>query len=103
MINQAKSRLPKKTHLIANLPYWIKQHQSHHKYLRVHLDTCVDVNIMPKSVYQMMFNDPDVKHLADNDISLEVYVMPARIVGGRLLLKHTDETAMSEVAGQHRI
>ena len=73
VINQAKSRLPKKTHLIANLPYWIKQHQSHHKYLRVHLDTCADVNIMPKSVYQMMFNDPDVKHLADNDISLEVY------------------------------
>ena len=30
-------------------------------------------------------------------------VMPARIVGGRLLLKHTDETALSEVAGQHRI
>ena len=73
VINQAKSRLPKKTHLIANLPYRIKQHQSHHKYLRVCLDTCVDVNIMPKSVYQMMFNDPDVKHLADNDISLEVY------------------------------
>ena len=73
VINQAKSRLPKKTQLIANLPYWIQQHQSHHKYLRVHLDTCADVNIMPKSVYQMMFNDPDVKHLADNDISLEVY------------------------------
>ena len=73
VINQAKSRLPKKTHLIANLPYQIKQHQSHHKYLRVHLDTCADVNIMPKSVYQMIFNDPDVKHLADNDISLEVY------------------------------
>ena len=48
VINQAKSRLPKKTHLIANLPYWIKQHQSHHKYLRVHLDTCADVNIMQK-------------------------------------------------------
>ena len=73
VINQAKSKLPKKTHLISNLPYWIKQHQSHHKYLRVCLDTCADVNIMPKSVYQMMFNDPDVKHLADNDISLEVY------------------------------
>ena len=73
VINQAKSRLPKKTYLIANLPYQIKQHQSHHKYLRVHLDTCADVNIMPKSVYQMMFNDTDVKHLADNDISLEVY------------------------------
>ena len=72
VINQAKSRLLKKTHLIANLPYQINQHQSHHKYLRVRIDTCADVN-MPKSVYHMMFNDPDVKHLADNDISLEVY------------------------------
>ena len=30
-------------------------------------------------------------------------VMPARIVGGRLLLKHTDETALSEAAGQRKI
>ena len=72
-INQAKSKVPKKTHLIANIPYRIKQHQAHHKYLRVHLDTCTDVNIMPKSVYQMMFSDSDVKHLPDNDISLGVY------------------------------
>ena len=73
VINQAKSKVPKKTHLIANLPYRIKQHQAHHKYLRIRLDTCADVNIMPRSVYQMMFNDPGVKHLADNDISLGVY------------------------------
>ena len=41
----------------------------------------------------------------DTDLTfpLLVYVMPARIVGGHLLLKHTDETASSEVAGQHRI
>ena len=32
-----------------------------------------------------------------------IYVMPARIVGGHLLLKHTDETTSSEVTGQHRI
>ena len=70
---QAKSKMPKKTHLIANIPYRIKQHQSHHKYLRVWLDTCADVNIMPRSVYQMMFNDPKVKQLAPNDISLGVY------------------------------
>ena len=30
-------------------------------------------------------------------------VMPARIAGGRLLLEHTDETALSEAAGQRRI
>ena len=28
---------------------------------------------MPKSVYQMMFNDPEVHQLAPNDISLGVY------------------------------
>ena len=72
-MSQAKSKMPKKTHLIANIPYRIKQHQSHHKYLRVQLDTCADVNIMPRSVYQMMFNDPKVKQLAPNDISLGVY------------------------------
>ena len=66
-------RVPKKTHLIANLPYRLKQYQTHHKYLRVRLDTCADVNIMPKSVYQMMFNDPEVQQLAPNDISLGVY------------------------------
>ena len=46
-LSQAKSKMPKKTHLIANIPCRIKQHQSHHKYLRVRLDTCADVNIMP--------------------------------------------------------
>ena len=66
-------RVPKKTHLIANLPYRLKQYQTHHKYLRVQLDTCADVNIMPKSVYQMMFNDPKVQQLAPNDITLGVY------------------------------
>ena len=32
-----------------------------------------------------------------------IYVMPARIAGGRLQLEHTDETASSEAAGQRRI
>ena len=35
--------------------------------------------------------------------AIYVYVMPARIVRGRLLLKHTDETASSEATGQRRI
>ena len=72
-LSQAKSKIPMKTHLIANIPYKINQHQSHHKYLRVRLDTCADVNIMPRSVYQMIFNDPKIKQLAPNDISLGVY------------------------------
>ena len=72
-MSTTQQRVPKKTHLIANLPYRLKQYQTYHKYLRVRLDTCTDVNIMPKSVYQMMFNDPEVQQLAPNDISLGVY------------------------------
>ena len=43
-INMSKTqdKAPKKTHLIANLPYRLKQYQTHHKYLRVRLDTCAD-------------------------------------------------------------
>ena len=62
-----------KTHLIANLPYRLQQYQTHHKYLQVRLGTCADINIMPRSIYQMMFNDPEVKQLAPSDISLGVY------------------------------
>ena len=72
-LSRAQNKVPKKTHLIANLAYRLKQYQAHHKYLRVQLDTCADVNIMPKSVYRMIFNDPEVKQLAPNDISLGVY------------------------------
>ena len=72
-MSTAQQRVPKKTHLIANLPYRLKQYQTHHKYLRVRLDTCADVNIMPKSVYQVMFNDPEVQQLAPNYILLGVY------------------------------
>ena len=72
-LSKIQDKAPKKMHLIANLPYRLKQYQSHHKYLRVQLDICADVNIMPRSVYLMMFNDPEVKQLAPSDISLRVY------------------------------
>ena len=43
------------------------------------------------------------KELPLKNVQVNAYVMPARIVGGCLLLKHTDETASSEAAGQCRI
>ena len=72
-LSKTQDKAPKKMHLIANLPYRLKQYQPHHKCLLVRLDTCADVNIMPRSVYQMMFNDIEVKQLAPNDISFGVY------------------------------
>ena len=43
--------------LYANIPYRFQPYHRH-KYLCVQLDTCADVNLMPESVYKLMFNDP---------------------------------------------
>ena len=33
-------------------------------YLQARLDTCADINIMPASVYQLVFKDPEMKNFA---------------------------------------
>ena len=39
----------------------------------VQLDTHADVNLMPGSVYKLVFNNPESSKLAKNDIDLTVY------------------------------
>ena len=60
-------------HLYANIPYWFKPYHKHNKYLCVQLDTCTDVNLMPESVYKLVFNNLQTAKLAKNDIDLTVY------------------------------
>ena len=43
--------------LHANIPYQLKPYHKHNKYLHVQLDTCTDINLMPESVYKLVFND----------------------------------------------
>ena len=53
---QAQSKIDKKPAcLITNLPYRLKQHENRNLYLRARLDTCADVNIIPASVYKLVF------------------------------------------------
>ena len=53
---QAQTKVDKKpTYLIINLLYRLKMHENRNLYLRVRLDTCADVNIMPASVYKLVF------------------------------------------------
>ena len=60
-------------HLYANIPYQLKPYHKHNKYLHIQLDMCTDVNLMPESVYKLVFNDPQTTKLAKNDIDLTVY------------------------------
>ena len=52
-----KQKVPRPTHLITNLAYRLKSHHTRNLYLRAGLDTCADVNLMPASMYQLVFND----------------------------------------------
>ena len=60
-------------HLYANIPYRLKPYYKHNKYLHVQLDICASVNLMPESVYKLVFNDLHTAKLAKNDRDLTVY------------------------------
>ena len=57
----------------ANISYQLKPYHKHNKYLPVQLDTCVDVNLMPESVYKLVFNNLQTAKLAKSGLDLTVY------------------------------
>ena len=61
---QARSKIPTTSHLITNLAYKLKPHHKIYQYLRARLDTCANVNLMPTSVYKLVFHDPELQKLA---------------------------------------
>ena len=92
----------KKTHkpvcLITNLAYRLKQHEHRNLYLRARLDTCADVNIMPASVYKLVFRDPNLEKLAPNKMWIGTYTKDTvKIVGTcKLYLVHPDTKKLVE-------
>ena len=58
-----KQQIPKLTHLITNIAYWLKQHHIRNQYLRARIDTGAEVNLMPVSVYRLIYRDQDLKKL----------------------------------------
>ena len=51
-------------HLVTNLEYKLKPHRRRTKFLRARIDTCSNVNVIPVSMYHMMYKDPDFAKLA---------------------------------------
>ena len=75
-------RIPRPTHFITNLAYRLKSHHTRNLYLRARLDTCADVNIMPASMYRLVFKNPDMKKLAPSKLEIGTYTTDTvKIVG----------------------
>ena len=68
-----ENNVPKATHLITNLAYRLQPHHHRNMYLRARLDTCADVNLMPASVYQLIFKDPHMKKLTPSNLQVGTY------------------------------
>ena len=85
--------------MITNLAYKQKAHQTRNQYLTAKLDTCADVNIMPASVYKLVFNDPELKKLAPSTLEIGTYTTDkVKILGSCLFyLLHPDTKKLQEV------
>ena len=58
--------------------------------MRARLGTCTDVNIMPASVYKLVYRDPNLEKLAPNKMQIRTYTSDTvKIVGTyKLYLVH---------------
>ena len=46
-------------HLVTNLHYKVKPHGKKTKLLRAKIDTCSNTNVIPASIYKILYNDPN--------------------------------------------
>ena len=92
-------KIPTPSHLITNLAYRFKPHETRNQCLRARLDTCMDVNIMPASVYKMVFKDPDLKKLAPSTLEIGTYTSDTvKVVRSCIFyLVHPDTKKLHEV------
>ena len=96
---QAKEqRMPKATHLIANLAYRLQPHHHRNLYLRTRLDTCANVNLIPASMYQLVFKDPKMQMLTPSNLQVGTYTTDSvKIVGScKFHLVHLDTKKLLE-------
>ena len=77
-----EQRVPKATHLITNLAHRLQPHHHRNLYLRAMLNTCANVNLMPASMYQLVFKDPKMQKLTPSNVQVVTYTTDSvKIVG----------------------
>ena len=91
--------VPRPTHLITNLASRLKPHHTRNFYLRAMLDTCTDVNLMPASMYQLLFNYAKMQKLAPSKLQIGTYTTgTVKTVGSCMFyFVHLDTKKLIEV------
>ena len=91
-------KFPDTTHLIANIAYRLKQHHTRNQYLRARIDTGAEVNLMPVSVYRLIYQDQDLEKLTPCNQKIGTYTADTiRIIGTTIIyLIHPDNKKPTE-------
>ena len=94
-----KQQIPKLTHLITNIAYQLKQHHTRNQYLRARIDTGAEINLMPVSVYRLIYHDQDLKRLTVSKLKIGTYTMDTiKIIGTTTIyLLHPDSKKLVEM------
>ena len=72
------------------------------QYLRARIDTCADVNILPVSMYKLIYDDPDCKKFSPSNNEIATYTTDKiKIIGScELLVVHPDTSSLKQVIFQ---
>ena len=85
------------------MEYKLKPHKKRTKFLRARINTCANVNLMPISVYKLLYKDDDCTKLAlGNKVAVKTYTTEMiKIVGScNLFVLHPDTKCLQEVTFQ---
>ena len=63
----------KTTHLLTNIAYRLKPHHTRNKYLWARIDTGAEVNLMPVSIYKLVYQDKDLRKLNPCNLKIGTY------------------------------
>ena len=90
--NKRTQKLPNTTHLLTNIAYRLKQHHTRNQYLRARIDTGAEVNLMPVSIYRLIYQDQDLNKLTPCNLKIGTYMADTiRIIGTTIIyLIHPD-------------
>ena len=77
----------------------MKLHHTRNKYLRARIDTGTEVNLMPLSVYKLIYQDNDLKKLSPCNLKIGTYTTDTiKIVGTAVIyLIHPDSKQPTEM------
>ena len=96
-------RVVETQHLVTNLQYKMKPHGKRTKFLRARIDTCSNANVMPASIYKILYNDPDCTKLPpskQNGINTYTKQRIPVIGSCELFVLHQDEQCFHKVKFQ---